>query len=70
MSVESKLGSRELSILIFRISGTPGSVQHKLRKLPGLAQYEVDPVEDIVRVEYDPKVVSESEIKEACSTRR
>ena len=69
MTVQSNPNPHELSILIFRIDGTPGIAKHKLRKLPGLAHCEVDPVENIVRVEFDPKMVSESEIREACSPR-
>ena len=52
---------------IFKIQGPPGAVQQKLQKVPGLRKAHVNSVEGTVLVVYDPSVVSEADIKQACT---
>lgn len=52
---------------IFKIQDPPGVVQRKLRQVHGLRKAQVNSVEETVWVEYDPSVVSEADIKQACT---
>lgn len=43
-------------------------VKRRIARLPGLIKVRADVVEQVVSVDYDPSLVSEGEIKLACSS--
>gem|GEM_PF-4778186 len=67
MAPRAKQAECEPSVAIFKIQGPPGAVQQKLQKVPGLRKAHVNSVEGTVLVVYDPSVVSEADIKQACT---
>ena len=61
---------RQILTAIFTVSEPPGLVESRLQTLKGLVDARVNSVEETVWVEFDPSVISEAEIKLACSQAR
>jgi len=58
---------REILTAIFTVHEPPGLVENRLHNLRGLVQAHVNPVEGKVWVEFDPSLITEADIKEACA---
>ena len=50
--------------LILKVKRYPSDLHGRLLKIPGLIGVEVNWVEDFVKVEYDPGVISEAAIRQ------
>jgi hypothetical protein len=65
---ESKSKPKRVATAIFTASAAPGIVKARVVKLRGVIRARVDAVTDTVWVEYNPTLVTEQTIKEACSS--
>jgi hypothetical protein len=58
---------KEILTAIFTINEPPGLVEERLQTLKGLVDARVNPVEGKVWVEFDPSIITEADIRQACA---
>ena len=66
MPSESKSRPKRIATTIFKATVAPGIVQERLVRLSGVLTALVNPVSGAVWVEYNPRLVTEKQIKDAC----